>query len=612
MPNFEYVENDEEMVEVSFVDLSEWGIQPERDRVRMVIAQPHVPIDAFTHSEPYRLVGAAKTRQLDIVKRTLDVACMSHGMAAKTQFTILPEYSIPGLEGVALVEKRLRDDSWPSRTVLIGGLDGLSKQEYSQLVNATDTYHDIGRNGVDCIKDDQWVNSAITWVKCLDGRVKRWVQPKLWPAWPEQSGESQRMFRGRCIYLFRGQRANGEPFIFGTLVCFDWIAPHEPRVYERILAETQKEAKDAQLPLTWLFVIQHNKRPSHLAFLNNVVSFFGDRSHPNATRIHTCIVFANTAGLEQPGHCATFGSTSLILSPSAGFDTSGTTPTASHQGFRFREENASLLQSAQCKDVFFRERGECIHAFDQINPSWLVPGPAGRSRAIEDGRVHGAEGAGHLLAAGGAVPAVVKWVNDKLDQVTDALPRHAAGLRESLQDAHAAVVAALRRVNADAMTAMVRLSAEGAGDEIDAWDAMEVAGLEHVLCTLRILAAGDRLRSVGESMGHGVVAFRDGLMDVVAICGNTHEACIEQFRERYKGPGRGALLLVSKDVENTSWDPRHGSILAARSVEAGSEGRFTDVGLPTFHMSYQDILRLVSRAEALEDIDRGIEASGGK
>ena len=253
------------MVEVQFVDLSAYGIRPPEDRVRMVIAQPHLPKAAFTRSEPLSLTEHARTRQLDIVARTLDIAFSSPD-APPTHFTILPEYCIPGLEGVALIEDRLRANSWTNGTVVIGGLDGVSKDDYGQLLNADHTHHDRGRNGVERVAPDQWVNCSITWVKSQDGQVVRWVQPKLWPAWPEARGENQRMFKGESIYLFRGHRTHGEAFIFGTLVCFDWIAPTAPRPYERILAATHSEANEAQLPLTWLFVLQHNDSPSTLRF----------------------------------------------------------------------------------------------------------------------------------------------------------------------------------------------------------------------------------------------------------------------------------------------------------------------------------------------------------
>ena len=577
----------------------------------MVIAQPHLPQTSFTRSEPYHLTEHASTRQLDIVARTLDIACPSPDAPA-THFTILPEYCIPGLTGVRLIEERLQASSWTNGTVVIGGLDGVSKEEYGQLLDADHTHHDAGQNGVERLADDQWVNCSITWVKSEDGQVGRWVQPKLWPAWPEASGENQRMFRGGSIYLFKGHRTHGEPFIFGTLVCFDWIAPSEPSPHKRILAAVHSEATKAQLPLTWLFVIQHNDRPSHNDFLNNVVSFFRNRKYPNATRNHTCLIFANTAGLRQPGYCTTYGSTSAILSPARTFMTSGASPTLSHQGFQYREENPSVLKSAQCTDLFFRERGECIHVFDQINPSWVLPGASGRNYAVENAQVHAASDVAHILAPGGLVPAAVKWANDALDQTRTELPPHAPALGQLLEVAHKAVIDRLRRTCSAALTEMVHLSTPTTCDNIDAWNSVESLGLEHVLYTLRVLGAGDKLESVGQAMVHGAVAFRGGSIDVVAIRGCSHRDCLKHFETNYRGRQRRRLLLVSRDRENTVWDRRDGSFLSVTPDDGEAGPKITDGASPTYHVGYQNILGFLRETSQLDEIERRIEASAGQ
>ncbi len=574
----------------------------------MVIAQPHVPVDAFTPNVPYSLAERVRPRQLKVLGRTMDIASAPGG--GVTQFTILPEYCIPGLEGVEFIEKRLQESTWANGTVLIGGLDGISKAEYLLLLEPEHTHHDQELNGAAQVGDDQWLNCSITWVKSSDGQVLRWVQPKLWPAWPEASGEDGSIFKGGSIYLFKGLRTNGEAFIFGTVVCMDWIGPISPRVYERILEATHGAAGEAQLPLTWLFVIQRNKRPSHPDFLNNVVSLFREKSYPNATRTNTCIVFANTAGLGHPGYCDSFGS-SLVLGPSSSFMTEGAMPTLSYEGFRYREENPDLLTSAQCTDVFFRERGECIHLFEQINPSWVKGGAAERSFAVDNAEVHGALEVEHVLAPGGGVPAAVKWANDVLDQTSDELPKHAPALAKALEEAHKTVMEALRRIGSVDMTGLVRLAAPRSNGNLEAWDSLEESGLRHVLETLRILGAGDRLESVGRDMVHGVMCFSRGSIDVIAIRGSSHEVCIEHLEERQLRRQRSQLLLVSRDKDNTPWDPKFGSYLKPAPEKVAGDRRFTEAGTPTYHVGYQDVLGFLRNANHLDDIEGGIEASAG-
>ena len=578
----------------------------------MVLAQPHLPASGFTSTEPYRLTEEATPRQLRVLERTMDIASASGDPETVTHFTILPEYCIPGLEGVEVIEKRLRSNDWPNGTVLIGGLDGITKSEYELLLESDSTHHDQELNGADRVADDQWLNCAITWVKGGDGQLSRWVQPKLWPAWPEAIGENQRMFKGRSIFLFRGQRTNGEPFIFGTVVCFDWIAPTTPRPYERILEETHRAAMGAQLPLTWLFVIQHNDKPSHYDFLNNVVAFFRETSYPNATRANTSVVFANTAGLERPGHCAAYGSTSLVLGPNSPFMTSGARPTLSHEGYRYREQNEEILKSAQCTDVFFRERGECIHTFDQINPSSVQPGAAGRTYAVDNGEVHAAVDQEYLLAPGAGVPVAVKWANDVLDQTGLQLPNHSSGLTKALEEAHDTVVGKLRQIESTEMTDVVRLATPSSRDNLEAWGGEETAGLRHVLKTLRILGAGGKLVSVGMDMVHGVVSFGGTCIDVVAIQDGSHEACIKHFGSRHLKRQRGHLLLVSRDTENTPWNPKYGNFLRVGRGDGEAERRITDPGGPTYHVGYQDVLGFLSGANDLDEIERRIQASAAE
>ena len=292
--------------------------------------------------------------------------------------------------------------------------------------------------------------------------------------------------------------------------------------------------------------------------------------------------------------------------------TSGASPTLSHQGFRYREENPAVLKSAQCTDVFFRERGECIHAFDQINPSWVVSGPSGRTYAVENAEVHAAPGITHLLAPGGIVPAAVKWANDALDQMCTELPPHPTSLGQLLKDAHEAVSHRLRRTKSAALTDIVRLSTPTTDDNIDAWNAAELSGLEHVLYTLRILGAGDKLESVGEAMVHGSVAFRSGSIDVVAIRGHLHTDCIEHFAKNHRGRQRRHLLLVSRDRENTVWDRKHGSFLTVAPDANEPEPRITDGASPTYHVGYQNILGFLREANELDEVERRIEASAGR
>ena len=591
------------MVQIKVVDLSEFGVQLPADKVSIAIAQPFLGEEVLTSQEPYRVATDATERQLDMVNTTIDIACQRNA-----NFTVIPEYSVPRLDGVALIEERLGSEAWRPGAILIGGIDGLSREEYVSLVEADQTYVDVS-NEKESVEHDQWVNCCITWVKSSDGKLLRWVQPKLWPAGPEQGTQHQRMFKGKSMFLFRGRRTNEEIFTFGTMICFDWIAPTNPTPGQRFLEGAHYSAGQSQIPISWMFVIQHNEKPSHSEFLKRVVDFFRDPLHPNATRNDTCLVFANTAGRGDPGSCGTHGTSGLVLSPRAPISTKGGLPTFAHVGRRYRRENGSILFEAQCADVVLRESGECIHSFDQINPSQVQPGPAGRSYAVENAFVHAARGENHILAPGTAVAAAVKWVNDQLENFGTTMPVHAAELEEELVAIRDAVETALRSGGSKDLDEVVRLATPGSSEDPDEWSDAQGDGLSHVVRSLQILAMGAELVSVGADMVHGVVAWKDQRFDVMAVRGTTHQACIDHVRAEYGRRQRRHLVLVSRDKDNTRKDRRSENILRAREPAPGKQRRYTEGRNPSFHIGYHNITEILASAAKANDIAEQVYAS---
>lgn len=584
------------MVQVRLVDLSGLGVRLPESRVGMVAAQPYLGDGILTSQEPYRVTAQAKEQQLKIVKTTVNVA-----KEVNANFTIIPEYSVPGLDGVAAIEDDLRSEAWPAGAILIGGIDGLSKQEYASVVASDRTCVDKA-NRDDVVEDDQWVNCCITWIKSSDGRLFRWVQPKIWPALPEQATQHKRMFKGRSMFLFRGRRTNGEVFTFGTMVCFDWIAPTTPSPIQRILEEAHGAAGDSQLPITWIFIIQHNEKPSHVQFLNRVVDFFGDRSHPNATRNDTCLVFANTAGRRDPGSCQTHGISGLVFGPRAPFQRQGGLPTLAHDGRRFREPNAGILATIGCGDLVLRERGESIHAFEQINPSWVQPGAAGRSYAAENATVHPARGTVHVLAPGRAVAAAVKWINDQLDETATIMPDHSTDLHKEFMANEGAITAALRQGKSQDLDEVVRLATPGSSENPDEWSDSEGEGLIHVVRSLQIASMGAKLVSVGTDKVHGVVCWEGQCIDVIAVRGRSHRECIEHLESRYGRRQRRHLMLITRDTDNKPCDRREESILRARNSAVGGEPRYTDGPYPSYHVGYQNMIGILDSATTSNDV----------
>ena len=597
------------MVHVEFVELSERGIRFPHDRVGMVVAQPYLPRDSFTREEPYQFVPEAKQRQLAVLGETLAVARLFRRGGLKTHFTIIPEYGIPGLDGVRVLEDGLRSEDWPDGSVLVGGTDGLTRDQYAELLQGDRTHVDANHNGLDRVGGDEWVNCEITWVKFADGTLERWIQPKLHPAWEEQDALHQHMFQGRSIYMFKGQLDNDAHFLFGTLVCFDWIAHIEARrPFQWILADIHRRAGDGQLPLTWLFVIQRNRRPSHHTFLSSIEPFFNQLEFPNADRHNACLVFANTAGKGVPGRADEFGACSVVLSPQALFMDPTCLPTFSKGGRQFRD-GSDAVRACGCKDVFFRERGACIHSFAQVNPGSVVAGAAGRTVAVEDAAVFPISGVSDPRAPRDPVPAAIKWLNDALDEVRSLPRQYNPALAAAIDDSHARTVEALRFLSSkDAKYAVTLSAQESTTDNPDDWAQKEMDGVQHVVHTLDILGVVLALRTIGVKPVHAATVLDGQQVDVVAIYGTSHEECVEHLQSVLLRNQRRQLLLVSRDTDNISWYRKFTSILEPVAPRPGDDRKFTDPAGSSLHIGYQDLLSIFRGAIDAADIANGINA----
>ena len=150
--------------------------------------------------------------------------------------------------------------------------------------------------------------------------------------------------------------------------------------------QTRAQQLGAALPLTWLFVAQCNRAPSHASFMGQVGDFFDSAQYPRVTRDETCLVMANVAGMGTPGKAEQFGQSAVIVTPSR-FSRPKCMPTYGNGGVPQR--GADILENF--RDAVFRERG--AYPFDGV----------------------------HYRAPGGAVPAVVKWMNDELDEPSKSL-----------------------------------------------------------------------------------------------------------------------------------------------------------------------------------------------
>lgn len=594
------------MVDVVEVDFEALGVRLPRGEVAMVVAQPHV---VFVHQEPFTWAAAERQRALECIDDTLAVSRSCPHGADRTHFTVFPECTLPGLEGVDRITAAMQAPDWPTETIIIGGVDGLTKAQFTELVQRPNTTYDAVGNRLDRIQAHQWVNCVVTWAKLPTGDVCSWVQPKLSPAWVELNVEYMSMYRGRSIYVFKGIHSNADaPYQFATLLCFDWIGSADAkRMWAWLLEGIGIRAGQfgGMLPLTWLFVAQCNPAPSHASFMSQVGPFFDPAQFPRVTRDDTCLVMANVAGKAAPGKAEQFGQSAVIVTQSR-FSRPACMPTYGNGGTPQR--GADFLENF--RDAIFRERGACIHSFLVIHPSTLPPGSAGRRFALREPTVHPFNGVDDPRAPGAAVPAVVKWINDELDDPSKSLAAKHTNLPLAAVAgaAHQRAVVQLRTLKAEGLGNTVNFASLTARKSTpDEWKSGEGVAVQHLLHTFSIL---DLAQYPATFHGNGAQAtiMKDEIsLEVIAVIGGSHEDCDKHVLDCLPAH-KGQLVVVSRDEDNTSWDPRFKSIFDQDHDKASNEAKFTQPTSAIIRIGYRDLLDAYRNATNENELKEALDA----
>lgn len=597
---------------IETVDLNLRNLVLPSNSVGIVIAQPYVNNPA---GEPFRW-AEGRDGQFAIIRRTLEISkAATHG-ARKTHFTIFPEYSIPGLEGVNIVDEVLAEDAWPIGTIVVGGTDGLSRDDYRILTGTDRTYHNEA-NSPNEVGEDEWVNCGVIWVKSARDRIERWLQPKAIPAMPEWNTRYEHMFAGKGTYVFRAKFENGSPCLFFSLICFDWIGRENGnRLWEAVLAGIDLGA-GGDLPISWTFVIELNDQPNHHAFLESAATFFQSRNKFTQTpRDQACLVFANCAGNPRPGRVAHYGFSGLIFSRAAEFVLPECHPTYTSKGKLLRKVNGL----GECKDILFRESGACIHSFSQNISAFIPGGVEGRTPPISQALVYPIrEGAADPRTPSAAVPASVKFLNDMLDSsecLSHAYPN--APLAADIAEEHVRNVNEIRLVDGLRAEQCVCIascqSLDGADEDNerrcknpDVWNGAEETGVAHVVHSLDILRTGFAPVVIGNSKAHATIRMRERDVEIIAVHGKSHGDCLKHSEEFF--PSRGhKMLIVSRDRDNTPFFQKLGSILRGQA-DLNSEPSFTDLAANKIVVGYNALLSNYTASQTRQQLEESLYAS---
>jgi hypothetical protein len=299
-------------------------------------------------------------------------------------------------------------------------------------------------------------------------------------------------------------------------------------------------------------------------------------------------VFANSAGEPHPGVTTSHGHSSLVFHQNPLIDTPDAGFTHSNGGPRFRQCN--LIHPHV--DVLLRESGACIHSFGLNNPSAMVAGAANRQKALNEPYVFPiVAGATQPRAPGNLVAAATKWFNDSLDGLSTLARDYAPQpLAQVIGPVHEKNDHALRAKDANGVRDLMGLAVvESAAKHPDEWDQPELNSLRHVVETLDIFGLGYASLNAAITTVHANLEIQSKPIDLVAVCGKSHEACIKHT-ERMVPKLRRHLIIVSRDRDNTSLSGQRTNILTAKRSTLNTKINYTDASTARVYIGFGDVL----------------------
>lgn len=572
------------------------------------------PFAELAATEPYKWQQDRRGQQLDRISRFMNIA-KQFGGNGKSHFTIIPEYSIPGIDGIERVNQFLTDASWPSETIVIGGVDGLSKDEYASICNNPISFVNTD-NAPDQVANGKWVNCCITWVKDKNGNLGRWIQPKISPSWSERNIAHGAMFCGRSINLFNMKFTNNTDCKFLSLICFDWIGTINGAgngIFEILshinqVWQTAASRKDINL----VFVLQCNDEPNHRNFLQNACNYFEDRTtNPFIMRDQSILLFVNTSGLDKPGRTNKYGFSSLVASPLSPFDNNRCCPLC------FSSDTVKLRNSdslGRCKEALFRENGACSHLFNFRVPSFVPANPGNRCLFLDEVKVYSIDdGFDDPRVPGGPVAASIKWVNDEIDIIEPiTFHENRNPIKNEVITSHEKVSKEVRKISGENLCKYIQSSFFNYTnfnqgelprvDFVDRWDAGEKVGLQTIIHTLSIIGTCNAVNIPGD-LAHATITIGTNVVDIIIINGGVSpEECFEYGKKFLNSPSRYAIV-VTKDLHDRLVDKKiKRSIFTTQEPVSDRGPNITNPDDRFIHCGFQNIKTCCFSATSVDNL----------
>jgi len=579
------------------------------------------PFVELVRSEPYKWQQDKKNQQLVRISRFMNIAKQFDGKE-KSHFTLLPEYSIPGIEGVDRISQFLMDASWPSETIVIGGVDGLSKKEYITLCN--NRISDVTpANAPDQVEDEKWVNCCITWVKESNGNLKSYIQPKISRSWPERNVSDREMFCGRSINLFTIKFTNKTDCKFLTLICFDWIGSTSAsrNGIFGILSKINQiwEKSNSRKEINMVLVLQCNEKPNHRNFLENACKFFEDRdTNPFVVRDQSVLFFINTAGRDKPGKSNKYGYSSLIASYSSPYDNQNCCPLC-FSSYTRKLRNSNNL--GRCKEALFRENGACFHLFKFLPPTFIPANPMNRGLFLDEAKVYSIdERIDDPRVPNGTVAASIKWVNDEIDTIKPiTFYVNEKTIRNEVIQSHEDVSKKIRKLSGKCLCKCIQYSFckySNFNQEItpivhfvDKWGNEEKVGLQTVIHTLSIIGTCNTI-NISEAIAHAIMNIGTNVVDIIVVHGgDTPEECFQYGKKflNLNSLSRYAIV-VTKDIHDRLVNKKITRTIFNNQEPVSERGpNITNPDDSFIHCGYQNIQECCFSAKSAGDLKEQID-----
>ncbi len=527
------------------------------DGIGFVVMQPYLLGRVSSQEEPFKWKDEEKAEQLDRIRNTLKISLENLHNCEKTHFTIFPEYALPGLGAIETVESFMREDSWPCGTVVIGGLDGLTKDEYATLC-AMDGVSFCEPNSPTSVHDGQWINCCVIWEKTStpDGeKLNKFVQAKMSPSGIEELIRAQDMFCGSGMYIIEGTFRQGPAFRFLTTICYDWIGVMGDNagifaILDSLNSRWNVSTDPKMIDLVLL--IQCNEKPNDPSFLENSFHFFDRNRFPYVTRDNTVIAMFNAAKSENPVCCRgdSFGSSSLVFSPSSPFDVNTDPPTYAVKTKALRNSQSLLT----CKDALFREAGECVHSFSLTHPRFA-------DRASQYPRLPICRAVVSPLTSGPVDPrkthrpidSSVKWINDQLDGL-NCLESELTVINTLLRASYESFINDLRSqkglyIRTSISSATKRESPSDIQINCDLWDEDELKVLNTWSAAVSLIGCSSKV-SIGQGTIHGLFKHGNDFVEIVVVVGEEHPNNIRWADSQFPLGNKHKRLIISRDRDD--------------------------------------------------------------